>query len=133
MSDEPVRAGQTPHSVGRDGPRDRGTSSAYMAAPATDVVTGAAGAMRGMGTPRAASVCRPWVRTYPGREVCPRCRHEAHLNTDGLCKPCPSAIRAEGDAADTRRTPGTNAPPAVQDTPGGSEPAPPRGSSPPAR
>ncbi|MFE2268542.1 hypothetical protein ACFXB4_04830 [Streptomyces lavendulae] len=47
---------------------------------------------------RVCDVCRPWVRKYPERGVCPRCRHEAHLNTDGLCKPCLSAIRAEGDA-----------------------------------
>lgn len=42
--------------------------------------------------------CRPWVRKYPQRGVCPRCRHEAHLNTDGLCKPCLMAIRVEEDA-----------------------------------
>ncbi|MYW01441.1 hypothetical protein GT354_24815, partial [Streptomyces sp. SID3343] len=42
--------------------------------------------------------CRPWARKYPERGVCPRCRHEAHLNTDGLCKPCLTAIRAEDDA-----------------------------------
>ncbi|MFF8632459.1 hypothetical protein [Streptomyces werraensis] len=42
--------------------------------------------------------CRAWKRTYPERGVCPRCRHEAHLNTDGLCKPCLQAIRAVDDA-----------------------------------
>nr|WP_138968746.1 hypothetical protein [Streptomyces sp. YIM 121038] len=42
--------------------------------------------------------CRTWVRRYPERGVCPRCRHEAHLNTDGLCKPCLVAIRLEEDA-----------------------------------
>ncbi|MGW3954689.1 hypothetical protein ACWEKM_28000 [Streptomyces sp. NPDC004752] len=47
---------------------------------------------------RVCNVCRPWVRSHPERGVCPRCRHEAHLNTDGLCKPCLSAIRAEDDA-----------------------------------
>jgi hypothetical protein len=30
--------------------------------------------------------------------MCPRCRHDGHLNTDGLCKPCLQAIRAEDDA-----------------------------------
>ncbi|MET7854228.1 hypothetical protein ABZT48_39975 [Streptomyces avermitilis] len=43
-------------------------------------------------------MCRPWARKYPERGVCPRCRHEAHLNADRLCKPCLSAIRAEDDA-----------------------------------
>lgn len=42
--------------------------------------------------------CRPWARKYPQRGLCPRCRHEAHLNTDGLCKPCLMAIRVEEDA-----------------------------------
>ncbi len=42
--------------------------------------------------------CRPWARKYPKRGACPRCRHEAHLNTDGLCKPCLMAIRVEEDA-----------------------------------
>ncbi|MFI8235003.1 hypothetical protein ACIGDI_40050 [Streptomyces sp. NPDC085900] len=42
--------------------------------------------------------CRAWKRTYPERGVCPRCRHEGHLNTDGLCKSCLQAIRAFDDA-----------------------------------
>lgn len=47
---------------------------------------------------RVCDVCRPWARKYPELGVCPRCRHEAHLNTDGLCKPCLVAIRLEKDA-----------------------------------
>ena len=42
--------------------------------------------------------CRAWKGKYPTRGVCPRCQYEAHLNTDGLCKPCLQAIRAEDDA-----------------------------------
>jgi site-specific recombinase XerD len=37
--------------------------------------------------------CRSWQRTYPGRGACRRCRHEGHLNTDGLCRGCLQAIR----------------------------------------
>ncbi|MFC8269493.1 hypothetical protein ACFUIZ_27810 [Streptomyces cinereoruber] len=47
---------------------------------------------------RTCSGCKAWKRAFPARGVCPRCRHEAHLNTDGLCKPCLQAIRAEDDA-----------------------------------
>ncbi|MEV7123923.1 hypothetical protein [Kitasatospora griseola] len=47
---------------------------------------------------RTCSGCKKWKEAYPERGVCPRCRHEAHLNTDGLCKPCLQAIRAENDA-----------------------------------
>ncbi len=47
---------------------------------------------------RVCAGCRPWAGKYPERGVCPRCRHEAHLNTDGLCKPCLMAIRTEDDA-----------------------------------
>ncbi|MFD9054828.1 hypothetical protein ACH4M8_28360 [Streptomyces albidoflavus] len=30
--------------------------------------------------------------------MCPRCRHDGYLNTDGLCRSCLQAIRAEDDA-----------------------------------
>jgi hypothetical protein len=39
--------------------------------------------------------------------VCPRCLHVAHLNTDGLCKPCLRAIRAEDDAEWALAIPGS--------------------------
>ncbi|WP_405589818.1 hypothetical protein [Streptomyces sp. NBC_01190] len=51
--------------------------------------------------------CRAWKRTHPEVGVCPRCRHEAHLNTDGLCKPCLQAIRAVDDAEWALRVPGS--------------------------
>lgn len=47
---------------------------------------------------RICSGCKAWKRQYRERGMCPRCRHEGHLNTDGLCKPCLQAIRAEDDA-----------------------------------
>jgi hypothetical protein len=40
---------------------------------------------------------RSWKTANPERGVCPRCRHDAHLNTDGLCRPCLQAIRTEDD------------------------------------
>jgi hypothetical protein len=39
------------------------------------------------------AACRSWRRTYPGEGPCRRCRHEGHLNTDGLCRLCLQAIR----------------------------------------
>ncbi|EPH46913.1 hypothetical protein ABT390_33775 [Streptomyces aurantiacus] len=47
---------------------------------------------------RVCVACKAWKKAYPARGRCPRCRHEAHLNTDGLCKPCLQAIRIEDDA-----------------------------------
>ncbi|MFH8751867.1 site-specific integrase [Streptomyces rimosus] len=47
---------------------------------------------------RICSSCKAWKAAYRERGVCPRCRHEAHLNPDGLCRPCLAAIRAEEDA-----------------------------------
>ncbi|WP_329028227.1 hypothetical protein [Streptomyces sp. NBC_00690] len=47
---------------------------------------------------RACSGCEKFARAHPVRGACPRCRHDAHLGSDGLCKPCVQAIRAEGDA-----------------------------------
>ncbi|CAM5521420.1 MULTISPECIES: site-specific integrase [Streptomyces] len=51
--------------------------------------------------------CKAWKTTCPQRGRCPRCRHAAHLNTDGLCKPCLYAIRAEDDAEWALALPGT--------------------------
>ncbi|MEU9056241.1 hypothetical protein AB0D37_38625 [Streptomyces sp. NPDC048384] len=49
-------------------------------------------------TARACSGCEKFARAHPVRGTCPRCRHDAHLGSDGLCKPCLQAIRAEDDA-----------------------------------
>ncbi|MFF2752079.1 hypothetical protein ACFVVA_41910 [Kitasatospora sp. NPDC058048] len=68
--------------------------------------------MRGDGSARSCAACLSWTvlpwrticsgcekfaRAHPAHGVCPRCRHEAHLGPDGLCKPCLQAIRAEND------------------------------------
>lgn len=37
--------------------------------------------------------CANWRRRYPDRAGCRRCRHEDHLNTDGLCRLCLQSIR----------------------------------------
>jgi integrase len=37
--------------------------------------------------------CAGWRRRNRGRARCRRCRHEAHLNTDGLCRVCLQTIR----------------------------------------
>ncbi|MFF4934252.1 site-specific integrase [Streptomyces griseofuscus] len=50
--------------------------------------------------------CEHWQYNNRERGVCPRCRHEAHLGRDGLCKPCLQAIRAEDDAEWALRVPG---------------------------
>lgn len=40
------------------------------------------------------SGCWSWQWAHPGRGRCRRCRHDSHVNTDGLCRLCLQAIRA---------------------------------------
>ncbi|MFI1177508.1 hypothetical protein [Streptomyces melanogenes] len=41
--------------------------------------------------------CGKWAVQHPVRGVCPRCRRQGYLNTDGLCRGCVRAIRLDGD------------------------------------
>jgi len=42
--------------------------------------------------------CKGWQPKHRERSTCPRCRHDGYLNTDGLCRPCLHAVRAEDEA-----------------------------------
>lgn len=50
-----------------------------------------------LGTQRECHGCAAWRKQHPEATRCIRCQHEAHVNTDGLCRACLHAIRVELD------------------------------------
>ena len=50
--------------------------------------------------------CKSWMKKHPERGVCARCRNDAHLSAESLCKPCLQAIRIEDDAQWALQLPG---------------------------